>query len=103
MFSRLTLLEIDTMRIGVADAVDLFRTQVMPALKEQEGYRGCMVFTTDEGKGMIISLWSTAEAADATAPFATGEIERFVTLFKSPPGREHYAVAFADMPAALVG
>jgi hypothetical protein len=103
MFSRVTLLEIDTMRVGVADAVDLFRQQVLPTVKEQEGYRGCIVFTTDEGKGMIVSLWATAEAADASASFASGELERFVTMFKSPPGREHYTVALADMPGALVG
>ena len=96
MFSRVTLLEIDTLRMGVADAVDLFKEQVLPRLKEQDGYEGCVVLTTDEGKGMIVSMWSTQAAAAATAPFATGEIERFVTLFKSPPGREQYEVALLD-------
>jgi hypothetical protein len=26
------------------------------------------------------------------------ELERYVTLFSAPPGREHYEVAYADLP-----
>jgi hypothetical protein len=103
MFSRVTLLEIDTMRVDVGDAVALFKEQVLPGLREQDGYEGAAVFATPEGKGMIISFWSTEEAAAATAGFATAAIEQFVTLFRSPPGREHYEVVFAELPGVTVG
>lgn len=98
MHSRVTLLEVDTMRMGVDAAVDLFNEHVLPALREQDGYEGVLVFVNPDGPGMIVSFWSTAEAMEAAAGFATGALERFATLFRSPPGRGHYEVRVADGP-----
>jgi hypothetical protein len=103
MYSRVTLLEVDTVRIEMEDAVALFRDSVVPALREHEGYEGALVLTTPEGKGMIITLWTTEEAAAASAAFATGQLERFMTLFRDPPGRDHYEVAYAELPPVSVG
>jgi len=104
MYARVTLLEIDTLRIDVDDAVELFKDAVLPGLRRQEGLEGVAVLTTPEGKGMILTVWATEEGARDTAGFAAGELERYMTLFRSPPGREHYAVAFADLPDdVLVG
>lgn len=105
MYSRVTLLEIDTMRIGVTEAVELFRTNVQPALSALPGYEGSTVLANPDGTGMIISYWATEDAVQSAVGFATGKLERYVTLFKSPPGREHYQVAFADFPHSdvLVG
>jgi hypothetical protein len=101
MYSRVTLLEIDTMRVSMGDALAVFREQVLPRLSELDGYEGVLVLTTPEGKGMIVSFWESEQAADASAPFAGGELERLFTLFRSPPGREHYEVAFGDVPDVL--
>lgn len=98
MYSRVTLLEIDTLRTSMASAVERFTDEVLPELKEQEGYEGVLVFTTPAGKGMVVSFWATEEDADAAAAFAAGAVERYVTLYSAPPGREHYEVAFADLP-----
>jgi hypothetical protein len=103
MFSRVTLLEIDTMRIDVADAMTLFREQVLPRLQLQPGYEGATVLTTPEGKGMILSFWATEEALHTAGEFATAELERNVTLFRSAPGREQYEVAYSDFPRVEVG
>jgi hypothetical protein len=97
MYSRVTLLEIDTMRVDMDDAAALFREQVVPGLQEQEGYEGAVALATPDGKGMIITFWETEDGAQDASRFASGELERFVTMFKSPPGREYYEVAFADM------
>jgi hypothetical protein len=72
-------------------------------LREQDGYEGATVFATPDGKGLIISFWSTEETAAAAASFATAAIEQFVTLFRSPPGREQYEVVFAELPVVTVG
>ena len=103
MYSRVTLLEVDTVRIDMEDAVALFRDSVVPTLREHEGYEGALVLTTPEGKGMILTLWATEEAAGASAAFAAGEVERFMTLFRAPPGRDHYEVAYAELPSVSVG
>jgi hypothetical protein len=100
MYARVTLLEIDTLRATVADALRQFRTQTLPRLREQPGYRGVWVLTTDEGKAMLMSLWDTSHQADAEGDhhFYAEELGRFTTLFRSPPGREEYAVTLVDQP-----
>jgi hypothetical protein len=103
MFSRVTLLEIDPVRIDVSSAVALFRNEVAPGLQEKEGYRGSVVLATPEGKGMVISFWDTKEEADAASAFATGHLERLAAIFSAPPGREHYEVMYLDMPGVAVG
>jgi len=103
MHSRVTLLELDTVRIPAGEALGLFEREVLPHLREQRGYEGVLVFLGDEGKGMLVTFWSSAEDAAASAPFASGELERHMTLFKSPPGREHYEVALAELPRVAVG
>lgn len=105
MHARVTLLEIDTLQTSARDAVALFEREVLPALREQEGYRGVYVLATPEGKGVLMSLWETAAQADAGAVrgFYAETLERYVTLFASPPGREAYEVALADLPAQALG
>ena len=60
------------------------------------------MLTTTEGKGMILSLWDTAEhaAADAEQGFYADVLSQFVTLFKAPPGRERYEVRLIDSTSA---
>ena len=103
MYSRVTLLEIDTVRVDVHGAAALFKAEVLPQLREQEGYEGVVVLATPEGKGMIITVWETEEAAANAAGFATGVLDRYMALFKAPPGREYYEVALAEMPGVTVG
>ena len=101
MFSRVTLLEIDTMRISMGDALAVFRDEVYPRLTELDGFEGVLVLTTPEGKGMLVSFWESEEAAAASASFASDELDRLVTLFRSPPGREQYEVVFGHIPDVL--
>ena len=102
MYSRVTLLEIDTLRVDMDDAAALFREQVVPGLREEDGYEGAIALATPEGQGMIITFWETEEGARDASGFASEALERFVTLFKAPPGREVYEVAVADMAGVWV-
>jgi heme-degrading monooxygenase HmoA len=101
MFSRVTQLEIDTMRIGPTDASVLFAHEVLPDLREQPGYEGSVALITEEGKGLIATFWETEDEARDSSGFASDELERFMTIFRAPPGREVYEVAVADLPEAL--
>jgi heme-degrading monooxygenase HmoA len=107
MIARVTLAEIDAVRMSVEQAVDLFRESVVPALREQEGYEGVYVLLSDEGKVLAITFWETEEAADAGIAggrsFYAEQIAKFVTLYRSPPGREMYNVVLADAPAVAIG
>jgi hypothetical protein len=102
MYSRVTLLEIDTLRTTIPTAVELFEESVLPRLREQEGYEGVVVLANPDGKAMLVSVWEDEDAANASAGFATGALEEFVTMFRSPPGREGYDVVMAEMPGVTV-
>jgi hypothetical protein len=55
------------------------------------------VFTTPEGKAMIVTLWDTEQAAAAAAEFGTGALEEYAMLFSAPPGRELYEVSVLEL------
>jgi heme-degrading monooxygenase HmoA len=98
VYARVTLLEIDAVRVDVDDAVDRFRTEVLPELQRLDGYRGVYVLTTPEGKALLMTLWATAEAAEAggSTGFYPETLAAYATMFASPPGRERYEVALTD-------
>jgi hypothetical protein len=99
MFSRVTLLEVDPVRTDPDAALERFREEVLPRLRDQPGYEGAFVLLNPEGQGMTLSLWSTEEALEATAPLAAAALQQFATVFRAPPGREQYEVRLADLPA----
>lgn len=99
MHSRVTLLEVDVLRNDLDEAVERFKADVLPALREQEGYEGVLVMANPEGPGMIVTFWRDQQAMAAAGGFATAALERFATIFRSPPGREHYDVRVLDAPA----
>jgi heme-degrading monooxygenase HmoA len=100
MFARVTLFDIDTLRISVDDALELFKKLVVPEATKREGYKGMYVIRTPEGKGMIISFWSSKEAAmtGVLSGYYDDQVKKFLTFYRSAPGREHYDVVLEDMP-----
>ena len=97
MYARLTLLEIDTVRMSMDAALGKFIEEVAPRLQEQPGYLGVYVLTTPEGKGALMSLWETEEEAATSGAFYADALGRFATLFRAAPGRERYEVTYADL------
>jgi hypothetical protein len=102
MFSRVVQLEIDTMRIGPDEAAELFAHEVLPGLREEGAYEGAIALITPEGKGLIATFWETEDAAKDASGFSSEQLERFMTIFRAPPGREVYDVAVADLPEGVV-
>lgn len=97
MVSRITLLEIDTLRVDIASVRERFEREVVPVLREHAGYLGVIAQTTPEGKAVLVSLWESRDALDEAAAFAAEALEDFATAFRSPPGREAYDVVYADL------
>jgi hypothetical protein len=97
------LLEIDTLRMDRDAAVALFEREILPELRSQPGYAGVLVMSTPDGAGALLSFWESAEAADVATPtgFYPEVLERYMTIFKAPPGRERYELSFAEVPAQL--
>lgn len=103
MHARTTLLEIDTLRISLDDALEVFEASVLPRLREQPGFCGLYALTTPAGRAMLISFWDSAEEADAgvESGWYPEVLAEYTTLFRSPPGREHYEVRLAVPPVPL--
>ena len=101
MVARVTLAEVDAVRMSIDRALEIYRTSVMPALRTQDGYEGCYVLTTPEGKALVVTFWADEDAADAglEGGFYAEQVGKFVTMFRSPPGRETYDVGITDAPA----
>jgi heme-degrading monooxygenase HmoA len=104
MVARTTFAELDPIRMSVEDAVDVFRDSVLPALREQPGFDGVYVLVSPSGQSLVLSFWADDEAANAgiagSRSFYAKQVEKFATIFRSPPGRETYEVVLADAPVA---
>ena len=103
MVARVTLAEVDVVRQNLDRLVDFYRESVLPSQHSQDGYEGGYVLTTPEGKALVMTFWRDEKAADAAVAsgFYGEQVQKFVTVFKAPPGREMYDVAVADVPAAV--
>jgi heme-degrading monooxygenase HmoA len=106
MVARATIAEIDFVRMGLEESTELFRDSVVAALRGQDGYEGCFVLVSPQGQALALTFWTDEEAADAGLKggrsFYAEQVEKFVTIYRSPPGRETYDVVVADFPAVSV-
>jgi heme-degrading monooxygenase HmoA len=102
MHARVTSFDIDTVAISMPRAIQRFADQVLPSLREQPGYRGVCVLDNDEGRGLLVSFWESEEAASSSvmSGFYDEQASKFLTVYRQPPGREHYEVGLLDLPAA---
>jgi heme-degrading monooxygenase HmoA len=104
MVARVTVAEIDPVRQNPRRAIERFQDVLIPALHGQDGYDGCYVLLSEEGKALVVTLWSSEETAHASrvSGFYESQIEKLsdVVFFRAPPGRETYEVVVAEVPAA---
>lgn len=105
MVARVTLAEVDAVRTRIDEAVSLYKASVVPELHQQDGYEGCYVLTTPEGKVEVITFWDSEEAADAgvKSGYYAEQIKKFLTFYRASPGRETYDVSLAEAPAITIG
>jgi len=104
MVARVTVAEIDPVRQDPRHAIERFETALVPALHEQEGYEGCYVLLSDEGKVLVVTFWSNDAAARATrtSGFYQSQIDKLseFVVYRSAPGRDAYDVVVSDAPVA---
>ena len=106
MVVRATEAEIDVVRTNPADAIALFKESVLASLHEEEGYLGCYVLLSEEGKLLVLSFWTSNETARATrlSGFYQEQIEKFsdLVIYRQAPGREAYDVVVAEAPQGAI-
>ncbi len=94
MNARATIVQILPSKVD--EAVDLYRDSVVPAARQQKGFKGVYLLTDrNTGKGISITLWETE--ADMTAGENSGyyqqQLAKFKDVFGAPPVRESYEVS----------
>ena len=104
MVARVTVAEIDPVRHDPRQAIERFEAVLVPALHEQEGYEGCYVLLSGEGKVLVVTFWSSEETARATreSGFYQSQIDELAdfVVYRAAPGREGYEVVLADVPVS---
>jgi heme-degrading monooxygenase HmoA len=77
------------------EATSIYRDSVMPAAKQQKGFKGLYVLADHKtGKGLTIALWESE--ADMMAGEQSGyyqqQVAKFKDILSAPPVREAYEV-----------
>ena len=88
MVARVTLAEVDAVRMSIDSALEIYRTSVMPALHAQDGYEGCYVLTTPEGKATgrhVLERRGSPPMPASRVATTPSRCSKFVTFFRSPP------------------
>ena len=96
MHARVTTIHLQP---GMLDRTSaLFRDDVVPAAKEQQGFKGGLLLTDrSTGRAIAISLWDTEEAlvASESSGYYQAQIDKLagVGFLAGPPDRESYEVS----------
>jgi heme-degrading monooxygenase HmoA len=90
------VVSMETLPMNVGEAVRIYQDRVLPAAREQEGFRGAFMLTDqDTGEGLSISLWDSEEDMHASeaSGFYHRKLNELDALFISTPVRKHYEVS----------
>ena len=94
MYARVVIIQ--TIPGKMDEAIGIYRDSVVPASKQQKGWKGNYLLTDRKtGKGISIGLWQTE--ADMTAGETSGyyqqQLAKFKDIFGAPPLREAYEIS----------
>jgi heme-degrading monooxygenase HmoA len=94
MYARATTAQVQPGKMD--ELVSILLDTVLPAARQQHGYKGGLVLTNpDTGKAEIIALWETE--ADMTAGESSGyyrdQVAKVMPSLAGPPVREVYQVS----------
>jgi heme-degrading monooxygenase HmoA len=82
--------------MNVGEAVRIYQELVVPAAKEERGFKGALMLTDSKtGEGVSISLWESEEDmyASEASGFYHRKLDELDALFISTPVRKHYEVS----------
>lgn len=87
MYARVTTLQISPYRLD--EAIGVLREQVAPAIQQQNGFKGYMMFVDrGTGKSINITLWEEEADRQVTGPnsaFYRDAIGKVVPFLTDPP------------------
>jgi heme-degrading monooxygenase HmoA len=90
------VVSMEVLPMNVAEAVRIYRDSVVPAAKEEQGFRGALLLTDHyTGEGVSISIWESEDDMHASeaSGFYHRKLDQLDALFISAPVRKHYEVS----------
>jgi heme-degrading monooxygenase HmoA len=90
------VVSMEMLPINVGEAVRIYQNRVVPAAREQRGFRGALILTDpDTGEALSISLWDSEDDmyASEASGFYHRKLDELDALFISTPVRKHYEVS----------
>ena len=79
------------------EAFALFTEDIIPAAREQEGFRGANLFTNPRtGQFISTTIWKTEEdmISSDKSGYLKRQLDKVATLFTEPPVIDHYNVLY---------
>ena len=79
-----------------AETVEIYRNSIVPAAKEQKGFKGGNLFTDDQtGKFISITPWETEDdmISGDSSGYLQEQLGKVAAFFISPPKVEQYTVS----------
>lgn len=77
----------------IEEGLDLTWNTIVPAYREQPGFRGYLLLTEPGGdKAMAITIWESEEEMQASAPVAQAMIPKLSEIIQERPVTETYEV-----------
>jgi heme-degrading monooxygenase HmoA len=86
--------------IAVDEAVRIVESSIVPAAKEQPGFRGYVhLVDRAKGQGVSITLWATEEdmRAGETGPYYRAQIDKVRSLLTVEPDVNTFEVAVYEL------
>ena len=87
------------------EVVRIYRDSVLPAVRQQQGFKGALLLTDDDtGVGISITLWDSEEdrqEGEANG-FYQAQIKKFSDLLIETPVRKHYNVGVIHYDASVL-
>lgn len=90
------VVSMEMLPIDVGEAARIYQDRVLPAAREQRGFRGALMLTDpDTGEGLSISFWNSEEDMHASevSGFYHKKLSDLDALLISTPVRKHYEVS----------
>ena len=93
------VVNMEMLPMDVAEAVRIYRHEVIPSAKEERGFRGALLLTDQAtGEGVSISLWASEDDMHTSeaSGFYHKKLNELDKLFISAPVRKHYEVSVQE-------
>lgn len=92
MYARITMAHVDRHRVD--EFRQMLADEVMPAVREQDGFEGWVALRRDDGAVLVISLWSDRAAAEENerTGFYLEQIGKLRPFLAGPAQRESWEV-----------